>query len=67
MKIRKVVQWTMALILAVGAGIMVSASARQETGNTTGQAWLSAMDPDHDGTVSQDELRRLHERTVQEG
>jgi Ca2+-binding EF-hand superfamily protein len=56
LKIDKTVGLTMALAIAVGAGITVSRSAGQKTEPSHGKQWLAAMDPDHDGTVSQEEL-----------
>jgi Ca2+-binding EF-hand superfamily protein len=56
MKANKAIMWTVALAIGVGAGITVSTSAGQGTKAAKGQAWLVAMDPDHDGTVSQEEL-----------
>jgi hypothetical protein len=55
----KAIAWTMALAVAVGvgvAGVAVSASGQKAPGHAIGQAWLAAMDPDHDGTVSREEL-----------
>jgi len=58
--------WTTATVLAAGAitGTAIAASGQatasgstaSEQGSAGGKQWLAAMDTDHDGTVSQDEM-----------
>jgi Ca2+-binding EF-hand superfamily protein len=50
--------WIMAAVLLAGMAVTITAATGQKTSSSPSGAklWLSAMDSDHDGTVSKEEF-----------
>jgi Ca2+-binding EF-hand superfamily protein len=57
-KINRMFAWTLGAVLLIGMAVGITAASGQKTaGSPSGvKLWFSAMDTDHDGTVSKQEF-----------
>jgi hypothetical protein len=58
MKKNRILGWSIGLVLAVGtmAGITAAGNGQSAASLAGAKQWLTAMDPDNDGTVDQKEF-----------